>query len=154
LALKIAWPALRLTLLEATGKKAEFLQVLSGQLGLTGVTVINARSEEVGQDPAHRERYDLVLARALAQMAALAELTLPLARMGGLVIAHKGENPTPEVQAAQQAIATLGGQIGEVLPIAIPGLEGARHLIVLEKISPTPLKYPRRPGMPAKRPLL
>jgi 16S rRNA (guanine527-N7)-methyltransferase len=151
--LKIALPALHLTLLEARGKKAEFLQYLVERLGLTGVTVINARAEDVGQDPAHREQYDLALARALAGMATLAELTLPLVRVGGLVIAQKGEDPAVEVEAAQGAVTTLGGQVQGVVPVVVPNLEGVRHLVVLGKVSPTPPQYPRRPGMPAKRPL-
>jgi 16S rRNA (guanine527-N7)-methyltransferase len=108
----------------------------------------------VGQDPAHREGYDLALARALAGMATLAELTLPLVRVGGLVIAQKGESPTAEVEAAQKAIVTLGGRVKDIQPVTVPGLDGVRHMVVLEKVSPTPPKYPRRPGMPAKRPLL
>jgi 16S rRNA (guanine527-N7)-methyltransferase len=151
--LKIAFPALRLTLLEATGKKTEFLRFLVARLGLSGVRVINARAEEVGQDPAHREQYDLALARALSGMATLAELTLPLVRVGGLVIAQKGADPAAEVATSQSAIAILGGQVREIVPVAIPGLEGARHLVVFEKVLATPKRYPRRPGMPAKRPL-
>jgi 16S rRNA (guanine527-N7)-methyltransferase len=151
--LKIAMPVLRLVLLEATGKKTEFLRSLIERLGLSDVTIINARAEEVGQDPGHREQYDLALARALAGMPALAELTLPLVRVGGLVIAQKGEDPGAEVEAAHKAIATLGGQVQEITPVLVPGLEGARHLVVLKKVSSTPAKYPRRPGMPTKRPL-
>jgi 16S rRNA (guanine527-N7)-methyltransferase len=151
--LKIAFPALRLTLLEATGKKTEFLRFLVARLGLSGVRVINARAEEAGQDPAHREQYDLALARALSGMATLAELTLPLVRVGGLVIAQKGPDPAAEVAASQNAITILGGQVREIVPVAIPGLEGARHLVVLEKVLATSQPYPRRPGIPAKRPL-
>lgn len=153
LALKIARPGLRLTLLEATGKKADFLESVVGRLGLSGVRVLKARAEEVGQDPAHREGYHLALARALAGTATLAELTLPLVQVGGLVVAFKGEDPAAEVKAAQKAILTLGGKLGEIRPVTVPGLEAERHLVVLEKVSPTPTKYPRRPGMPAKRPL-
>ncbi len=153
LPLKIVWPALRLTLLEATGKKVEFLRTLVARLELAGVTVVKARAEEAGRDPAHRERYDLALARALAGMATLAELTLPFVRVGGSVIAQKGEDPSAEVAAAQKAIETLGGRVRQVLPVMVPGLDAARHLVVLEKVSPTPPRYPRRPGMPAKRPL-
>jgi 16S rRNA (guanine527-N7)-methyltransferase len=152
-ALKIAWPALHVTLLEATGKKAEFLRLLVERLGLPEVTVVNARAEEAGQDPAYREQYDLALARALAEMATLAELTLPLVRVGGLVVAQKGEDPIAEVETAQKAIVTLGGQVQEIVPVSVPGLAGARHLVILEKVSSTPQQYPRRPGMPAKRPL-
>jgi 16S rRNA (guanine527-N7)-methyltransferase len=152
--LKIAFPTLRLTLLEATGKKAEFLRFLVARLGLTRVRVINARAEAVGQDPAHREQYDLALARALSGMATLAELTLPLVRVGGRVIAQKGADPAAEVATSQSAIMILGGQVQQIVPVAVPGLEGTRHLVVLEKILATPEKYPRRPGMPAKRPLI
>ncbi len=152
-ALKIALPSLRLTLVEATGKKVEFLKFLAKRLELPEVVVVNARAEEVGHDPAHREQYDIVLARALAKMPTLAELTLPLAQIGGKVIAHKGADPTTEVAAAQKAIATLGGEVEDILPVAVPGLEGTRHLVVLKKLSPTPAAHPRRPGMPAKRPL-
>ncbi|GAB4537048.1 MAG: 16S rRNA (guanine(527)-N(7))-methyltransferase RsmG [Anaerolineae bacterium] len=152
-ALRIAMPALRLTLLEATGKKTEFLKFLIKRLELPDVIVIKARAEEAGQDPVHRERYDLALARALAGMATLAELTLPLVRVGGLVIAYKGEDPTTEVKAGQQAILTLGGQVQEITPVVVPNLAGARHLVTLSKVSPTPSRFPRRPGIPTKRPL-
>ena len=154
LPLKIACPALRLTLLEATGKKTAFLQAVVERLGLSEVTVVTARAEEAGQDAAHREGYDLVLARALADMAVLAELSLPLARVGGWVVAQKGGDPAAEVAAAQKAIKLLGGRLAEVLPVAVPGLEAARHLVVLEKVGATPPGYPRRPGLPAKRPLV
>ena len=117
------------------------------------MSVSKARAEEAGQDPAHRAGYDLALARALAGMATLAELTLPLVQIGGSIIAQKGEDPTAEVEAAQKAIVTLGGRVQEIRPVAVPGLEGARHLVLLEKVSPTPPNYPRRPGMPAKRPI-
>jgi 16S rRNA (guanine527-N7)-methyltransferase len=152
-ALKIARPELHLTLLEATGKKAEFLRFLVERLGLRQVRVLNARAETAGQEAAHREQYDLALARALADTAALAELTLPLVRVGGHVIAQKGDDPRAETQAAERAIGTLGGRVGEIMPVEVPGLEAARHLVILEKISATPARYPRRPGMPAKRPI-
>jgi 16S rRNA (guanine527-N7)-methyltransferase len=115
--------------------------------------VLNARAETAGQEAAHREQYDLALARALADTAALAELTLPLVRVGGHVIAQKGDDPRAETQAAERAIGTLGGRVGEIMPVEVPGLEAARHLVILEKISATPARYPRRPGMPAKRPI-
>lgn len=153
LALRIAMPGLRLTLLEATGKKTEFLRFLIERLRLPDVSVVTARAEEAGQDPVHREQYDLALARALAGMATLAELTLPLVRVGGLVIAQKGEDPRAEVEAGQPAILTLGGQVQGITPLVVPNLEEARHLVALRKVSPTPPKFPRRPGMPTKRPL-
>jgi 16S rRNA (guanine527-N7)-methyltransferase len=151
--LKIALPALSLTLLEATGKKAEFLRFLVERLRLSQVVVANSRAEEAGQDLTYREQYDLALARALARMATLSELTLPFVRVGGLVIAQKGEDPTAEVKAAQKAIVNLGGQVQNIVSVSVPGLAQERHLVVLEKVSSTPGRYPRRSGMPAKRPL-
>jgi 16S rRNA (guanine527-N7)-methyltransferase len=151
--LKIALPTLSLTLLEATGKKAEFLRFLVERLKLSEVVVANARAEDAGQELTYREQYDLALARAVAGMATLAELTLPLVRVGGLVIAQKGEDPAAEVEAAQTAIVTLGGQVQNIVPVSVPGLAEARHLVVLQKVSSAPGRYPRRSGMPAKRPL-
>jgi len=153
LPLKIAWPGLRLTLLEATGKKAGFLRALVQELGLAGVEVLSARAEDAAHQPAHRQAYDLAVARALAEMAALAELTLPFARTGGLVVAYKGDDPSGEVASAENAVAQLGGRLRQVMPVAVPGLDAARHLVVLEKVAATPERYPRRPGMPAKHPL-
>lgn len=153
LPLKIVWPGLRLTLLEATGKKVAFLEHLVGVLALEGVTVLHGRAEELAHDPAHRESYDLVLARALAQMATLAELTLPFSRPGGLVIAPKGADVAEEVRAAARAIALLGGRLRRVVPLDLSPLLSPRSLVVLDKVSATPGKYPRRPGVPAKKPL-
>jgi 16S rRNA (guanine527-N7)-methyltransferase len=153
LPLKIAFPQIDLTLLEATGKKTRFLETLVHELGLAQVKVIQARAEEAAHQPDHRQGYDLVVARALAPMATLAELTLPFARLGGIVVAQKGENPSDEIDAGKKAIDLLGGQLREVRAVDLPGLETTRHLVVLDKRADTPLKYPRRPGMPAKRPL-
>ncbi len=152
LPLKIVCPELQLTLVEATLKKTFFLRAMVDELGLTGVTVLHARAEELGQDPAHREQYDGVLARAVAEMPVLAEYVLPLARVGGWVLAQKGEQAAAETQAALAAITVLGGKLRTLLPVSLPQVE-ARYLVVLDKVAPTPPKYPRRVGMPAKRPL-
>jgi 16S rRNA (guanine527-N7)-methyltransferase len=153
LPLKIVWPGLKLTLLEATGKKVAFLEHLVGQLFLEGVTVVRGRAEELAHDTAHREAYDLVLARALAEMATLAELTLPLSRLGGLVVAPKGADVAGEAQAAEAAIGLLGGSLREIVPLDLSPLLPPRSLVVLDKVAATPEKYPRRPGIPARRPL-
>ncbi len=152
LPLKIVCPHLQLTLVEATLKKTFFLRAMVDELGLSGVTVLHARAEELGQDPAHRERYDGVLARAVAEMAVLVEYCLPLARVGGWVLAQKGEQAAQETQAALGAISLLGGTLRSLVPVSLPEVE-ARVLVVLDKVAPTPAKYPRRVGMPAKRPL-
>jgi 16S rRNA (guanine527-N7)-methyltransferase len=151
--LKIVCPAMRLTLLEATHKKVSFLEHLIGELGLKDVQAIHSRAEQIGQDPAHREQYDWALARAVARMPTLAEYLLPLAKVGGATLAQKGEDALAEVHTAQGAIATLGGEVRQLVPVELRGLAETRYLVVVDKIAPTPHKYPRRSGMPKKRPL-
>lgn len=153
LPLKILRPGLRLTLLEATEKKTQFLSHLVKRLNLKWVTVVHGRAEELGQDPAYRERYDWVVARAVAEMPILAEYLLPLARLGGRVLAQKGEGAPAEVQAGEPAITVLGGRLQRLASVELRGLAETRYLVLLEKVAATPLQYPRRPGMPAKRPL-
>jgi 16S rRNA (guanine527-N7)-methyltransferase len=153
LPLKIALPNIQLTLLEATTKKTKFLQHIVDTLQLNEVTVLAARAEEVGRQAAHREQYDVALARAVASLPVLAEYTLPLVRVEGLVIAQKGQHLAEEVEAAIRASEMLGGQLDRILPVEVPGLEAARHLIIIRKSKATPKQYPRRPGVPAKRPL-
>ena len=151
--LKLVSPRLQLTLLEATGKKVGFLQHMIELLGLQQVTALHGRAEELGHEPAHRESYDLALARAVAEMATVAEYTLPFCRVGGWVIAQKGEAGGAEAWAANRAIQLLGGELSRVLPVELPGLPEDRSLVILQKVAPTPPTYPRRAGTPAKRPL-
>jgi 16S rRNA (guanine527-N7)-methyltransferase len=153
LPLKIARPGLQLTLLEATSKKTKFLQHLVEKLALPGVTILTGRAEDAGQQAAQRERYDVAVARAVAGLAVLVEYMLPLVKVGGLVIAQKGQNPADELKTADRALNLLGGQVRQLLPINVPGLEAARHLVVIDKIKPTPKQYPRRAGLPAKAPI-
>jgi 16S rRNA (guanine527-N7)-methyltransferase len=153
LPLKIMRPALRMTLLESTQKKVAFLRHVVDCLGLKGVELLWARAEEVGQDPHHRERYDLVLARAVADLAVLAEYCLPLCRDGGYFIAQKGADIEQELASAQPAIEQLGGRVREVKDVSLPGLREPRTLVLVGKVRQTPAAFPRRPGMPSKRPL-
>jgi 16S rRNA (guanine527-N7)-methyltransferase len=154
LPLKIVYPDLRLTLVESVGKKCRFLTAVVTELGLTGVTILNERAEVVGRDPAHRERYDWAAARAVAALPVLAEYLLPLCRVGGQMIAMKGEAAPQELAAAATAVAKLGGGAGELQAVDLPGETAARYLIAIPKVRPTPSQYPRRPGMPGKRPLV
>ncbi len=151
--LRIVCPGIRLTLLEATGKKVRFLRHLSRELDIDDVEILHGRAEELGQAPAHRERYDWALARAVAEMPTLAEYMLPLVRIGGAALAQKGEAAAAEVQRAQPALQALGGQVRRLVPVELLGLAETRHLVIVDKTAATPKKYPRRPGMPAKRPL-
>jgi 16S rRNA (guanine527-N7)-methyltransferase len=153
LPLKIVYPSLHLTLLEATGKKTTFLRHIVDTLELREVTIIHARAEQLGHDPAHRERYDWAVARAVAAMPTLAEYLLPLCRLGGHCLAQKGEDAAAEVSTAEAAIQFLGGRLNHLAPIELPGLAETRHLVIIDKVARTPDRHPRRPGVPAKRPL-
>ncbi len=153
LPLKILQPQLPLTLVEATAKKAGFLEHMLQVLGLQDARVLAARAEEAGQMPTEREAYDWAVARALAPLPVLAEYLLPLVRVGGRMLAQKGREAASELEAAGEAIRMLGGGEAQLLPVQVPGLDEERWLIVVEKVAQTPAKYPRRPGMPSKRPL-
>lgn len=154
LPLKIIRPGMRLTLLEATEKKVHYLQHMVKRLNLEGVTVLHGRAEELGQMARYREHYDWAVARAVAEMPILAEYLLPLVKVGGRVLAQKGEDAPAEVQRAEWAITQLGGRMRRLLPVELVGLAETRYLVLLDKIAATPPQYPRRPGMPTKRPLI
>jgi 16S rRNA (guanine527-N7)-methyltransferase len=153
LPLKILQPQLELTLVEATAKKAGFLEHIVQVLRLERVTVLARRAEEVGQMPEHREAYDWAVARALAPMPVLAEYMLPLVKLGGRMLAQKGRDAKLETQQAASAFQALGGELAEVLPVSIPHLVEERWLVTVAKTASTPAKYPRRVGIPSKRPL-
>jgi 16S rRNA (guanine527-N7)-methyltransferase len=150
--LGIVWPTLQLSLIESVQKKARFVQQAVMALGLNA-TVLAARAEGIARQPSHREAYDLVLARAVAPLPALVELTLPLARPGGWVVLPKGPKVTAELAEAAYAIALLGGELMSRPTLAIPGLAEPRVLVLLRKVAPCPAAYPRGIGLPTKRPL-
>ena len=151
--LKILYPGMRLTLVESVGKKAMFCEHIVRLLGLEGVEVIQARAEQVGCTPEHREQHDWAVARAVAHMNVLSEYLLPLVRVGGTMLAQKGESGPAETQAAEKAIKLLGGKLRQVIPVNLPGVVDDRFLILIDKSAATPPKYPRKPGLPVKRPL-
>jgi 16S rRNA (guanine527-N7)-methyltransferase len=151
LPMRIVHPALQLTILEATRKKTAFLERLLARLSLEGVTVIAGRAEAVAHEPVHREGYDLVLARAVAPLAVLIELALPFLRVSGSLAAPKGSRAPQEMAEAGRALALCGGRIVSAEPLPSPALP--LTLVLVEKLAPTPAAYPRRPGIPTKRPL-
>ncbi|MBM2825508.1 MAG: gidB [Dehalococcoidales bacterium] len=151
--LKILFPNIRLVLLDATAKKATFLHHLKGELKLDDVDIVVGRAEEVAHQSEYRERFDIVLARAVAPLPTLVELTLPFCAIGGSFIAQKKADIDREISQASKAISILGGSLREVIRIDLAGFAGQRQLIVIDKLLPTPGQYPRRPGIPAKRPL-
>ncbi|MCS7221283.1 MAG: 16S rRNA (guanine(527)-N(7))-methyltransferase RsmG [Anaerolineae bacterium] len=153
LALKIAWPALRLTLLEATGKKVRFLEHVIAELGLRNVIAIHGRAEELAHQPEHRAVYDLALARAVASLSPLLELTLPFLRLHGWLLAWKGPAAAAEAMASERALAVLGGRLHCIFPVEVPYLAEERFIVAVQKAHPTPEQFPRRAGVPVRRPL-
>jgi 16S rRNA (guanine527-N7)-methyltransferase len=147
LPLAIALPDHQFTLLESIGKKARFLSDVSAELGLRNVQVVETRAESYGQE-AGRERFDIATSRAVSRLPVLLELTLPLVRVGGLKLALKGEQAEQELAEAKRALALLGG--------AVNGLRRTKTgtIVTIDKLHPTPAKYPRRPGEPKRAPLL
>jgi 16S rRNA (guanine527-N7)-methyltransferase len=153
LPLKILYPGMQLTLVESVGKKADFCRHIVNTLKLENIEVLQTRAEIVGQLPEHREKYDWAMARAVAVMPVLMEFLLPLVRVGGQVLAMKGESAPAEVHSAERAAQILGGHLRQLTRLTLPGVAEERYLVVLDNIAATPEKYPRRVGIPAKRPL-
>jgi 16S rRNA (guanine527-N7)-methyltransferase len=150
LPIKIARPELRVTLIEADQAKAAFLVHACAALGLDEVEVVAIRAEDAGQAPALRESFDVAVARALAPLPVLVELCLPLVRVGGRLLAQKTEGE--DVAKASTAIGLLGGELSGVVSAPSPA-RAQGTIVVIDKVSPTPARYPRRPGIPARKPL-
>lgn len=149
--IKIVRPDLKVTLLETAAKKVAAMQSIISTLGLSGIEAIQARAEDAGRDPKFREHFDVATARAVAALPVLVEYALPLIRPGGILIAQKTAGQK-EIEDAENAIRILGGKLKEVLHVKLPSLAD-RQLVVIEKISITPPEYPRRAGLPTKKPL-
>ncbi len=150
LPLKIGRPDLAVTLVEADQGKAAFLVQACAALGLDGVEVLARRAEDVGRDPRYRETFDVAVARAVAAMPVLAELCLPLVRVGGRLLAQKTDKE--DVSRARRAIDMLGGSLDEI-SLAPSVARGSGTVVVVSKVRPTPAGYPRRPGAAARKPL-
>ncbi|MFC1993442.1 16S rRNA (guanine(527)-N(7))-methyltransferase RsmG [Chloroflexota bacterium] len=152
--LKILFPNIKLALLEATAKKGTFLQHIRNTLGLDDIEIIVGRAEEVAHQTQYRERFDIALSRAVATLPVLVELALPFCTTGGSFITQKKGAIDKEISQAAKAINLLGGNLREVKKVELEELADERWLVVIDKVSPTPPQYPRRPGIPAKRPIL
>lgn len=151
--IKIVYPKMQLTLVESVGKKAEFCRHVVKMLNLKSVEVVQERAEALGQNPAYREQYDWAVARAVAVLPVLAEYLLPFIKVGGSMLAMKGESGPAEAHAAEHALQVLGGHLRQLIRVTLPGVAEERYLVVIDKLAATPLKYPRKVGVPAKRPL-
>ncbi|MBE2268001.1 MAG: 16S rRNA (guanine(527)-N(7))-methyltransferase RsmG [Anaerolinea sp.] len=156
LPLKLAFPDIHMTLVDATGKKIAFLAHMAELLHLKNETLelVHARAEEIGHMAGQRATYDAVLARAVARLPSLLEYLLPLAKVGGVCIAMKGKTAHEEAADSKKALGVLGGKLREIIDIMLPGVEEPHHLVVVEKVKHTPNDYPRKPGTPTSKPLI
>ena len=151
--LAIAQPGLRVTIVDSLNKRIKFLEVLVEALGLDQVQALHGRAEDLGQDKRYRQNFDLVTARAVAQLNVLAEYCLPFAKKGGYFLALKAQKTQTEIDQAQAAIKVLGAKLEDVLSDVLPGQGDERTIVVIKKTLDTPNKYPRKAGKPAKQPL-
>jgi 16S rRNA (guanine527-N7)-methyltransferase len=151
--LKILLTQSRLVLLDSKAKKATFLRYVTQKLGLGKVEIVIGRAEEVAHLPPLRQQFHLVVSRAVTSLPALVELALPFCQIGGRFVAQKKGDARAEINGASKAIDTLGGKLSQVKKVEMEGLSGERYLVIIDKIYPTPEKYPRRTGIPMRRPI-
>lgn len=151
--IKIVCPAIRLTLFESVGKKAEFCRQVVQTLELENVEVLQERAEIAGHMEQHRQSYDWAVARAVAGLPVLCEYLLPLLKVGGRMLAMKGESGPAEAHSAERAMRILGGRLRHLKPVNLPGVAEERFLVVVDKTAATHQQYPRRVGIPSKTPL-
>ena len=146
-------PELKVTIVDSLGKRLSFLQSLITQLNLKNVTLVHGRAEDVGQNKQYREQFDVVTARAVANMAVLSEYCLPLIKESGNFIALKGPKAEDEMKSARKALKVLGGKVIAVKELQLPQSTEERTLILIEKVQATPKKYPRQAGTPHRKPI-
>lgn len=151
--LKVAMPALEVTLLDSLRKRVGFLDAVCRELALTGIVTLHGRAEDVGKNKMHREAFDVATARAVASLPILCEYCMPFVKVGGIFLAMKGY-AEEEVKAAQKAVVTLGGTIEDHFDFYLPGTDMKRSIIQIRKLRATPPKYPRQAGKPEKEPIL
>lgn len=152
--LKIAFPHIKVNIVDSLKKRIGFLEHLKEKLQLQQTNFYHDRAETFGQNKDFREQYDVVIARAVARMPVLAELCLPLVKVGGHFIAMKGSDATEEMKEGKKAVKLLGGKYEHNVSFQLPIEESTRHIIIVKKEKATPKKYPRKPGTPNKQPLI
>ena len=151
--LSIMNPTLKITLVDSLNKRLIFLQEVINELDLKNVELVHARAEEFGRNKKYREKFDVATSRAVANLATLSEYLLPLIKINGKAISMKAGNASQEIEDAKKAIKTLGGNINNIEEFKLPQSDISRTIIIIDKISGTPGKYPRKPGTPAKEPI-
>ena len=152
--LKIAFPKMKMQLLDSLAKRVNFLDEVITELGLANIYAMHARAEEAGQEKLHREKYDICVSRAVADLSVLAELCLPFVKKGGCFISYKSGNIDEELKRAEKAIGELGGGEAKKVSLKLPASEAERTFLIIKKVDSTPAKYPRKPGIPRKKPIL
>ena len=153
LALKIAYPQLKLTLLDSLNKRIQFLNAVIEKLGLDGVDTIHGRAEDFAKPGKLREKYDLCVSRAVANLSTLSEYCLPFVKEGGEFISYKSEKIQEEMVKAEKAISILSGKVVKQVEFTLPDSDIYRNLFVIRKVKKTPGKYPRKAGLPSREPL-
>ena len=151
--LKIAFPHLKITLLDSLNKRIHFLDSVIDELKLDGIYTIHGRAEDFAKKDDYRERYDLCVSRAVANLSTLSEYCLPYIRVGGMFVSYKSGDVDDEVLESKKAISILGGKLDNVVKFQLPGTDINRSFIKIEKIKNTGKKYPRKAGLPSKEPL-
>jgi 16S rRNA (guanine527-N7)-methyltransferase len=151
--LKIAFPEIKLTVVDSLNKRIGFLQHVVDELGLEDVSLYHDRAETFAHRPEFRQTFDLVTARAVARLSVLSELCLPLVKIGGHFLGMKGANLPEEVRDGEKAVKLLGGRVKDIHSFVLPMEESERNIIVIDKVKDTPKKFPRKPGTPNKSPI-
>lgn len=151
--LKIAFPHLEITLLDSLNKRVKFLAAAADELGLQKVRIIHGRAEDMAKKGEFREKYDLAVSRAVANLASLSEYCIPFVKVGGFFISYKSGNITEELKNSEKAINVLGGKIDKVVKFHLPKTNISRSLVQIKKNGSTPRQYPRKAGIPTKEPI-
>lgn len=151
--LKIAFPELKVTLLDSLNKRINFLNTVIENLGLDKVETIHGRAEDFAKNKEYREKFDLCVSRAVSNLTTLSEYCLPFVKVNGSFISYKSEKLTEELKEADKAINILGGQAGDQVELTLPDSDIYRNLLIINKVKSTPDKYPRKAGLPSKEPL-
>ncbi len=149
----IAYPSLQFTLIDSLNKRIKFLDEVVSELGLTNVTLVHARAEEAGRNKLYREQFDLVVSRAVANIATLSEYCLPLVKVGGYFISFKSGDINDEIKLSGKAINKLGGNLRKPVLFSLPDTDISRSFLIINKEKNTPKAYPRKAGTPSKEPL-
>lgn len=153
LALKIAYPELKVTLLDSLQKRIQFLDAVIEKLGLEGIETIHGRAEDFAKPQKLRENFDLCVSRAVANLSTLSEYCLPFVKVGGYFIPYKSEKIAQEKEEAEKALELLGGKFERQVEFMLPSSDIYRNLFVIKKVKETPKKFPRKAGLPAKEPI-